>query len=222
MRSTSCLIFDLDGTLIDSSDGIVEAANYSLRMMGQREQSPDAIKRYIGFPLSEMYAEFTTVSPKELYRHFRVKADKTVVSSTVLLPGVEETLERCRELGRRMAIATTKVRSNLDGIIHKFGWESIFEVTLGGDEAKRVKPEPDIIRMALHRLDVRPEEALVIGDTVNDILAARGASVPVAVVRSPYAPPDGMQALQPDQFFESITELPFWLQRQETRSDCIP
>ena len=87
------LIFDLDGTLIDSSDGVVQAVNYSLRQMGEAEQPADVIKKYIGYPLSTMYPDFTDAPMRELYAHFQVKAAETVVSSTIVLPGVEEMVE---------------------------------------------------------------------------------------------------------------------------------
>lgn len=218
MKPIRYLIFDLDGTLIDSSEGIVEAVNYSLRVMGGPEQSPERIRRYIGFPLSQMYNDFTDLPAAELYRHFRVKAEESVVASTVILPGVESTLKQLQQLGCRMAIATTKVRSNLDGIMAKFGWGSVFKVTIGGDEVERIKPEPDIFRLALKRMGAEPKEALVIGDTINDVLAARAVPMPVMAVKSPYAPPTQVLSLRPDYFLESIAELPAWLQGRQERS----
>ena len=86
------IIFDLDGTLIDSSDGVVEAVNYSLRQMGESEQSAELIKTFIGYPLSQMYPTFSKAPMKELYKHFQTKAGETVVASTVMLPNVEATL----------------------------------------------------------------------------------------------------------------------------------
>ena len=91
------LLFDLDGTLIDSSDGVVEAVNYSLVQMGEPEQPAERIKTYIGYPLSTMYPDFIDAPIDELYSHFQVKAAKSVVNSTSLLPGVQPLLNRLYE-----------------------------------------------------------------------------------------------------------------------------
>ena len=208
MKPTRFLIFDLDGTLIDSSEGVVESVNYSLRMMNQPEQPPEKIKSFIGFPLSHMYPVFTDVSLDELYSHFRVKADEVVVASAVMLDGVRDTLELLRADGYRMAIATTKVRRNIDGIMDRFGWHDVFEVTVGGDEVARQKPEPDAFIQALERLGADPEQALVVGDTVNDILAAQAVPMRIAAVTSPYGGLEEIRALRPNFMIDSIRELP--------------
>lgn len=202
------LIFDLDGTLIDSSEGVVAAVNYSLKKVGAPEQKPEAIKSFIGYPLETMYPHFTDAPVDELYKHFQVKANKSVVSSTVLLPGVEKALSYLHQRGYKMAIATTKIRVNIDGIIDKFNWQSIFPVSVGGDEVARVKPDPMAFRLALKYLEANPEDSLVIGDTVNDILAARDVPMKVATVISPYGGREKLEALKPDFMLESIEQLP--------------
>ncbi len=201
------LIFDLDGTLIDSSIGVVEAVNYSLKMVGAPQQEARAIKRFIGYSLETMYPHFTDAPHGELRRHFRVKAAEVIVRSTVLLPDVAEVLQYLHDRGYRMAIATTKVRSNIDGILDKFQWRSIFPVSVGGDEVNRVKPAPDAFRLALERLNARPEESLVVGDTVNDVLAARSIPMRVAAVRSPFGDSAELVSARPDFLLESLTEL---------------
>lgn len=201
------IIFDLDGTLIDSSDGVVEAVNYSLRQMGQPEQPPASIKSFIGYPLSQMYASFTQVSPEELSRHFQVKAAETVVASTMPLPGVETTMRSLRNSGLRLAVASTKIKKHIEGIVAKFGWQDLLSVCVGGDEVARVKPDPEILHEALSRLSADPDETLVVGDTINDILAARAVPITTVAVSSPYGGSDKLLAAGPDFFIGSISEL---------------
>ena len=201
------LIFDLDGTLIDSSPGVVEAVNYSLRQMGQPEQEPEVIKTFIGYPLEKMYPQFTDAPLEELYAHFRAKAAETIVSSTEILPGVTQTLRRLEERGYRMAIATTKIKANVNGILEKLGWQKIFHVATAGDEVEKVKPDPAIFRLTLERLNAESHETMVVGDTVNDVLAARAVPMKVVAVASPYGGRRRVAAVGPDFFIESITEL---------------
>lgn len=202
------IIFDLDGTLIDSSDGVVDAVNYALEQLGEPTRPPELIKTYIGYPLFQMYADFTDKPYAELREHFQVRAAETVVQSTCALPGTEDVLTKLNSDNFVLGIATTKIRKHLDGIIAKFNWFDYFKGVAGGDEVKNVKPEPDILKLVIDRMNVSGQNTLVVGDTINDVLAARAAGLKVAAVASPYGRRDELQASNPDYFLESLSELP--------------
>jgi len=202
------LIFDLDGTLIDSSGGVVEAVNYSLRKMGEPEQSPEIIKTYIGYPLTQMYPNFTDKPVKELCHHFQIKASETVVRSTYMLPGVEETLDILQKQNYKMAIATTKIRNHVIGIAKMFDWMDKFHAFVGGNEVDHVKPAPDAFLEAMKRMNVEAEDSIVIGDTVNDIFAAKAIPLQVIAVESPYGGQEKTASANPDYNIKSIAELP--------------
>ena len=93
------VVFDFDGTLADSSDGVVEAVNYSLRKVGSLERRADEIKPFIGFPLTHMYPHFTEAPIAELYTYFREKADISVPEATKALPGADETIRALHRQG---------------------------------------------------------------------------------------------------------------------------
>lgn len=202
------IIFDLDGTLIDSSDGVVEAVNYSLVKMGEPEQPPEVIKPFIGFPLYTMYPHFTDVPLKELYKHFQIKAKETVVASTVVLSNVEETLKQLKTDGFNFAIASTKIRPHIKGIIKKFQWENVFKVYSGGNEVEKVKPDPSIFIMTLERMNADAKDSIIVGDTINDVLAAKAVPMRVVAVKSPYGKSDGLQSVKPDYYIDTISKLP--------------
>ncbi|MEW5795642.1 MAG: HAD-IA family hydrolase [Candidatus Zixiibacteriota bacterium] len=208
MRAIDCLIFDLDGTLIDSSVGVIDAVNYSLRMMNLPQQAPEKIVRYIGFPVEKMYADFGAKPVEELHHHFQSRAAQSMVASTVPLDGVDRTLMRLQADGYRMAIATTKIRPHLDGVIAKFGWGRLFETSVAADEVAAVKPAPDAFRLALRRLGASAGRALVVGDTINDVYAAHRVPVRVVAVESPYGGLDELQASRPDYFVRTLADLP--------------
>ena len=209
MTGIKYLIFDLDGTLIDSSRGVVEAVNYSLRQMGQPPQPAEAIRPFIGYSLCLMYPHFTDVPYSELLAHFRVKAAETIVVSTEMLPGVGETLKALHATGYPMAIATTKIRPNVEGILDKLNWRHLFAAYVTGDEVRQVKPDPDALHLALKRLGAQPDGAIMIGDTINDVLAAKAVPMPVVAIASPFSEErQKVIAAAPDFFIESITELP--------------
>jgi len=211
------LIFDLDGTLIDSSEGVIEAVNYSLRQMGQCEQTPEAIKPYIGYALETMYPQFTDAPVKELYKHFQVKAAQSVVASTNILEGVERMLRELAKKDYSMVIASTKIKRHIDKIIDKFDWHDVFKYWVGGDEVVKVKPDPEIFYKAMERLKAKPAETIVIGDTVNDILAARAIPLKSVAILSPYGGREKLLASGPDYFLESISLLPALLEQINAR-----
>ena len=208
MKHINTIIFDLDGTLIDSSDGVVEAVNYSLEQMGEPLQTAETIKPFIGFPLSVMYPYFTKKPIKELYHHFQVKATDTVVASTIILPLVEEVLDQLKESGYTMTIASTKIRKHITGVIDKFGWERYFVDYSGGDEVKHVKPAPDIFALMLEKIQADKSKSIVVGDTINDIHAAQAIPIPVVAVHSPYGNKDEVIESKPDYCIDTIDQLP--------------
>ncbi len=207
MKNLQTIIFDLDGTLIDSSDGVVEAVNYSLEKMGEPLQSPDKIKPFIGFPLSVMYPYFSDKPLQELYAHFQTKAAETVVASTVVLPGVEDVLAQLKDSGYTMTIASTKIRKHITGVIDKFGWDKYFDAYSGGDEVKRVKPAPDIFSLTMDKVNVDNSTSIVVGDTINDVYAAQAIELTVIAVHSPYGDKEELIQSKPNYILDSIEEL---------------
>lgn len=207
MTGIEYLIFDLDGTLVDSADGVVEAVNFSLRMVGERPQDPAIIRRYIGYPLSVMYPEFTSAPLDVLSRHFQAKAVEVMVGSTVPLPGADETLRTLDARGYRLAIATTKVRRHLNGILEKFDWHPLITASAARDEVSLPKPDPEILRLTLRRLGAGVRQAMMVGDTPNDVTAAHAINMKAVAVNSPYGGRERLQATKPDHFIESLTDV---------------
>lgn len=207
MKNIKFIIFDLDGTLIDSSDGVVEAVNYSLTMMGEQPQHPEKIKPFIGFPLQTMYPHFSDKPIDDLYRHFQVKAAETVVSSTIQLDAVEPTLQELKDSGYILSIASTKIKEHISGVIDKFNWHNLITAYSGGNEVAEVKPAPDIFKLTMQKLSADKTNAIVVGDTINDVIAAQKAGLPVIAVRSPYGDDEELKKSKPNYIVDHITEI---------------
>lgn len=208
MTDIKYVIFDLDGTLIDSSDGVVEAVNYSLRQVGLPERTHEEITPYIGYSLKVMYADFTNYPYEELRTHFQVKARETIIASARMLHGVDETLQSLARQNLTLAIASTKIRRHIQGVIDKFGWQDIFSAFAGGDEVSQVKPDPEILDLVLRRLNGNPSAAVMVGDTENDIRAAHALGIRSIAVRSPYGDPERLDLCQPTVTVGSISDVP--------------
>jgi phosphoglycolate phosphatase len=200
------IVFDLDGTLIDSSEGVIEATNYALVSLKQSPRSASEIKRFIGHPLETMFASFCDAPVEPLKARFQERARLTVVASAHAMPGTDEVLPLLVQAGFRLAIATTKYAVHTTGTIKKLGWESYFAALASGDEVEQVKPAPDLVFLALQRLGAVPGESVMVGDTINDILAARAAGIRVISVKSPFGG-DDLGAHQPDMLFDDFNQL---------------
>ncbi len=201
-----CIIFDLDGTLIDSSKGVIEATNYALTELGEPPRDPDEIIRYIGYPLDDMFAAFTDLPAGRLAAKFQERAKKTVVASAVALPDVDETIRLLYQARFRMGIATTKYDYHTDAIIEKMNWKEYFAATASGNEVQNVKPYPDLILLAMKRLGGTPEKTIMVGDTVNDIHSARAAGIPIIAVKSDFGN-DDLRAYRPNLLLPRFTDL---------------
>ena len=204
-NTLKAVIFDLDGVLIDSSEGIIEATNFALRSVNQLPRSSEEIRKYIGASLSEMFESFTDIPFEVIRPHFRSVATELVVNSSVALSFATDILERLKSHSIPTAIGTTKTRKHTELIVEKLGWGELVETLACGDEAKQ-KPEPDIFNLALERIGVDASEALVVGDTVNDVLAARSAGIRVVTIESPFGDKPALSTEPPDAHFQDLNE----------------
>jgi HAD superfamily hydrolase (TIGR01509 family) len=202
------LIFDLDGTLVDSSDGVVDAVNYSLEQVGATPQSAPAIKRFIGDPLEVMYPHFTNAAFDVLHDHFQERARHSVSQQSVPLVGVDACLRQLRAKGFAMAVASTKIHAHIDSILRKHDWYSLFDLIVGSDQVTRVKPDPEIFQKVLEEMKCSADESLVIGDTHNDVIAAKSIPMQVVAVDSDFGCPNLLLESAPDYRIGSLSELP--------------
>ncbi|UCD95420.1 MAG: HAD family hydrolase, partial [Candidatus Zixiibacteriota bacterium] len=138
------VIFDLDGTLIDSSEGVAEATNYALTSIGEPVRAKDEIRRFIGYPLEEMFRAFSNKSYTKFWGYFQSKARDSVVASARPLSGADEVLRELHKRGYRLGIATTKIRIHIEKILAKHDWSKLVEAYVGADDVSRVKPDPEI------------------------------------------------------------------------------
>jgi len=207
MHTIDTILFDLDGTLIDSSEGVVRSFNYVFRQIGVPLPDPSEIKATIGYPLRESFRRFTDHDPDECYRLFQEKAEEVLIPSTFLLPGVEDTVRHLFEHGYRLGVATTKNRNHLVGILERLDVARYFQDVSGGDEVKHVKPDPEILLLTLRKLRRTPETSVYVGDTILDIRAARGAGMTSISVLGGTSSREEIEDEAPDLILEHITGL---------------
>ncbi|MDH3636928.1 MAG: HAD-IIIA family hydrolase [Gammaproteobacteria bacterium] len=177
---TQLVIFDWDGTLMDSATKIVNCFNHAARDVGLDLPPESAVRNIIGLSLCEACETLfpdTLVSMRTAltrrYRDYFVELDDTPMH---LFPGVEAGLRELHRRGKTLAVATGKARRGLSRGLKETGLADLFAVTRCADEA-RSKPHPQMVRDILAQTTVSPNDTLMVGDTVYDIQMARGAGV---------------------------------------------
>jgi phosphoglycolate phosphatase len=176
------LIFDLDGTLVDSAAGIAASFNHALTTVARVAPLPQArITRMIGLPLAQMFAE--TLPPAlegripDCIAAYRAHYDETAVPNSRLFPGVRTTLETLHTAGRTLTVATTKYSFVAEAVIASVGLRPLFAHVLGGDSVPEHKPHPALVLKTLALTGAPPDDALVVGDSTYDMLMAAAANV---------------------------------------------
>ena len=166
------IIFDLDGTLIDSSDDIAWAANRTLVYMGYNEMDLDAIKEGIGWGVKTLLQKLMPQEGTERIDEARVKFleyywDHLTVN-TILYPGVRETIDYFKDHDKKMAIVTNKPIKFTEKILNELALKDFFLMVLGGDSLMNRKPDPEPVEKVISTLGVTKGKTVFVGDSKVD------------------------------------------------------
>ena len=211
----AAVVWDLDGTLVDSAADIAASLNRLLIENDLDALDEDRVRKMIGEGVAVLIRrgfEAHGVTPEgtrleRLVERFLVIYSEIVTASTSLFPGAREALRTLRDAGLRQAICTNKPEAITRQVLDGLGIAEYFGVVVGGDTLPRNKPDPLPLRTVLAGLDVAPERALMVGDSAIDVLLAHAAGVAVAFVTFGYGPepPDSHRA---DYRLDHLSDLP--------------
>ncbi len=205
------LIFDFDGTLADTSLGIVRCTQVTLETMGLPLSTPERICATIGLPLADCFARGTDTPAErieEACATYRRLFNDIAVPCIVLFPGVAETLAALDARGFRMSIATSRGSRSLQMLLERMGVAGHFCASAASDTVSRHKPEPDPALYVLEKMGGKPEESLVIGDTTFDIRMGQAAGCRTCGVTWGNQDRAQLQAASPDWILDRIEALP--------------
>ena len=172
IMDSELIIFDLDGTLIDSSDDIAWAANMTLVYMGYNEMDLDAIKEGIGWGVKTLLQKLMPQEGPERIDDARVKFleyywDHLTVN-TILYPGVRETIDYFKDHDKKMAIVTNKPIKFTEKILNELALKDFFLMVLGGDSLVNRKPDPEPVEKVISTLGVTKGKTVFVGDSKID------------------------------------------------------
>lgn len=183
MTQSPLILFDMDGTLLDTRLDIARAANGARRELGLPQMTVDEVVRAVGDGVDLFVSRVTYPKDDERFgdarRVFLRHYEENVIGETIPYDGVVHLLDELVRLSVPMAIVSNKPSKLVDALVRHFKWEKYFKAWLGGDSASRAKPAPEPLVMARDLAGLASEHPLVmVGDGDQDIMAAKAAGCP--------------------------------------------
>ncbi|HKF59628.1 MAG TPA: HAD family hydrolase [Blastocatellia bacterium] len=216
MISISCLLFDLDGTLIDSRADLARSVNLTLADLGRRKLDESDIAGFVGDGvwvlirrcLKAADPEIGEPGP-ELHRQalalLRKHYSEQMLVKTDLYPNVRETLSRFD--GKKIALVTSKESDFARQLLEHFGLMAYFDCVIGGDTLPERKPDPKPVMEAMRKLGCSPGDAVMVGDSENDIIAGRSAGTRTCAVTYGFRTREQLVATGPDVVIDGFGQL---------------
>lgn len=209
------VLFDLDGTLVDSAPDIVQTANRLLAELGAKELPFQTIKGFIGRGVPNLVRRSLetsglagSVDAEQAVHRFHEHYEAVNGKHSAAFPGVLEGLNALRAGGYRMACVTNKPYGLSVQLLQALELDGYFEIVVGGDSLSAMKPSAEPLLHACREMGVNSEQAWMVGDSEVDVAAARAAGMPVCIVEYGYSGPAGAGALGADQLIASFEQLP--------------
>ncbi len=213
------VLLDLDGTLLDTVEDIAKALNRALAEMDFVSLATAEVRNMIGGGAPILIARAvalvgTPVDAEdqakllERFEHHYGHLHRLKQSRSSVYPGVAEGLRGLHELGLKLAVVTNKAKPMAVELLYQLGLSKWIDFVVGGGCSQHRKPRPEPLLFACGALEIDPRETLMVGDSVNDVAAARAAGIPVVCVPYGYNEGRDPRDLPCDAFIESLAELP--------------
>ncbi len=212
--------FDLDGTLVDSALDLAFAGNEMLAELGLKAVTNDQVRHWVGNGAPKLVErllaqELEPQQPHPLFKEalplFLAHYEKSMCRFSQLYEGVNQGLENLQKQEIKIACITNKPLRFVEPILKQLGIAHFFEQVVGGDSTPHIKPHPLPLLTTAEQFNVSPTEALMVGDSNNDILAARAAGFGIICVNYGYNQGRRIEDFNPDRVINSVAEIPQFL-----------
>jgi phosphoglycolate phosphatase len=212
------ILFDLDGTLIDSAPDLALAVNHMLTRIGREEISPTMIRSWVGNGarvlvqrgLSGQMAMTDNLDPELLEKSLAIFLDfyaKNLCVDTVTYPHVRSSLKILKAKGYQLAIVTNKPYDFIQPILDGLKLNGLFELLVGGDTLEKRKPDSSPLHYACKKLGVSVHQCVMVGDSKNDILAANAANMQSIGLSYGYNYGEDINEHDPDISFDDFADI---------------
>jgi phosphoglycolate phosphatase len=217
-RRLDAVVFDLDGTLVDTAPDIAAALAAAFRPSGLRPPGADAVRTMVGDGARVLIARAlaaagdATADVEALYARFLAWYVSQPCRDSRLYDGALDLLDELAARGVRSGICTNKPQGPTDGLLEALGIRDRFDSVIGGDALPWRKPDPRHLTAVLDRLGAAPDRAVMVGDSRNDVAAARAAGIPAVLVSFGYTAVPARE-LGADAVIDHLPDLPAALAR---------
>ncbi|MGE5701338.1 MAG: HAD family hydrolase [Clostridia bacterium] len=206
MYNKQCLLFDLDGTLLDSREIVITAVHKAAEQFVPGVYSREQVQARFGESFADFLREWKlsdNLDHEQVYRAYVEQAEELESQPVPLFAGVKESLVHVKQNGYRLGLVTNKQRSITLMNLEAAGIAELFEIIVTVDDVTCGKPAPEPIEKAMKLLEVGPEQTLMVGDSIYDLQAAQAADVPCAILEW-YGP---FQVVEPAMRASGLPEL---------------
>ena len=199
MKQKFTVLFDLDGTLVDTAPDLMRAHNHVMQKFGYPTKSTEEIRNLVGKGASAMIGrsiwgqakkEFGKVNDekvkKEMVTEFVDFYGKNIINESTLIKGVKEFLNWCKDQNISMAVCTNKQEHLSNDLLKKIGIYDYFEYVAGSDTFDYCKPDPRHLTSVVEILDGDIKKSIMIGDSETDANAAKAAEIPIILLEDGY------------------------------------
>jgi len=219
------LIFDFDGTLIDSVPDLADATNAMLTTLGKDTHPIETIRNWIGNgsrllveralvgKVEVAEGELTVKEADHAEQIFFEAYQNLSGSKTVAYPDVDSGLKKLHAAGYTLALVTNKPIRFVPKILESFGWQNLFSEVMGGDSLPVKKPDPTPLLHVCETLNVSVDQAVMIGDSRNDMLAGQNANMDTLGLSYGYNYGLDIRELNPTEAFDHFADLVAWIMK---------
>ncbi|MFC7321924.1 pyrophosphatase PpaX [Halobacillus campisalis] len=205
--SINTILFDLDGTLIDTNELIIASFTHTLGQYAERPYSREEILEFIGPPLRESLSKVNPDRVDEMVATYREHNTKNHDEYVTAYEGVVETVKTLKDQGYRLGIVTTKMRHTVEMGLALTGLDGVFETVVTLDDVHHAKPHPEPVIKALEALNGTAAQSLMVGDNTHDIEAGKNAGTKTAGVVWTVKGRQVLDDLNPDFMLQKMDDL---------------
>jgi phosphoglycolate phosphatase len=205
------LLFDLDGTLVDSFPGISRSINRTLAAVEREPVPVPELRQFVGQRLAVIFSTLLGAEDEALVDRavtiYRPLFDEVGILDSRVFPGIPEALATLRDAGHSLQVVTVRSIGSANLVVRHFGLDRYVDAVHGPDRTQRSGDKADLVRAALEHAGADPRDTIMIGDRADDVRAARAHGVHAVAVRWGYGADDELRDAAPDYFVETIDDL---------------
>lgn len=205
------IILDFDGTIADTRMAIFATVQSTLKHLSLPVPDEQSVRQVIGLPLRDTFTKAANITDEGLIQEcvtfYRSRFNEICKDYIQLYPGVKETLKALKKEGMQITIASSRGKESLLTLLNALGIAEDVDLIIGEQDVVQTKPAPDMVDLILHETDTPKEEALVVGDTIFDIMMGKNAGVKTCGVTYGNHTREKLLTSNPDYLVDDFSQL---------------